>query len=100
MERWVALGVSRERIHSVGSIRHDPAEVRLNPDLPLEILRHFGIDRDSPILFGGSTHAGEEEILGEIFLRLRADFPAFTLIIAPRHVERAVKFVDASSSQV
>ncbi|MDP9097606.1 MAG: 3-deoxy-D-manno-octulosonic acid transferase [Verrucomicrobiota bacterium] len=89
VERWVALGVSRERIHPVGSIKYDPAEVRLNPDLPLEILRSFGIDRDSPILFGGSTHPGEEEILGEIFQRLRADFPAFTLIVAPRHVERA-----------
>jgi 3-deoxy-D-manno-octulosonic-acid transferase len=88
IERWVALGVLRERIHHVGSIKYDPADVRLNPDLPLEVLRSFGIDRDSPILFGGSTHAGEEEILGEIFQRLRADFPAFTLIIAPRHVER------------
>jgi 3-deoxy-D-manno-octulosonic-acid transferase len=88
VERWVALGVSRERIHHVGSIKYDPADVRLNPDLPLEILRTFGIDRDSPILFGGSTHRGEEEILGEIFQRLRTDFPAFRLIIAPRHVER------------
>jgi 3-deoxy-D-manno-octulosonic-acid transferase len=88
-ERWVALGVSRERIHHVGSIKYDPADVRLSPDLPLEILRSFGIDRDNPILFGGSTHAGEEEILGEIFLRLRDEFPAFTLIVAPRHVERA-----------
>lgn len=88
VERWIALGVPRERIHHVGSIKYDPADVRLNPDLPLEVLRSFGIDRDSPILFGGSTHRGEEEILGEIFQRLRADFPAFTLIIAPRHVER------------
>jgi 3-deoxy-D-manno-octulosonic-acid transferase len=88
VERWIALGVSRERIHHVGSIKYDPADVRLNPDLPLEVLRSFGIDRDSPILFGGSTHRGEEEILGEIFQRLRADFPAFRLIIAPRHVER------------
>jgi 3-deoxy-D-manno-octulosonic-acid transferase len=91
IERWVALGVSRERIHHVGSIKYDPADVRLNPDLPLEVLRSFGIDRDSPILFGGSTHAGEEQILGEIFQRLRADFPAFTLIIAPRHVERVAE---------
>jgi 3-deoxy-D-manno-octulosonic-acid transferase len=91
IERWVALGVSRERIHHVGSIKYDPADVRLNPNLPLEILRSFGIDRDSPILFGGSTHAGEEEILGEIFQRLRTDFPAFTLIIAPRHVERVAE---------
>jgi 3-deoxy-D-manno-octulosonic-acid transferase len=89
IERWVALGIPRERIHHVGSIKYDPADVRLNPDLPLEILGSFRIDRDSPILFGGSTHAGEEEILGEIFQRLRADFPAFTLIVAPRHVERA-----------
>ena len=89
IQRWIELGVPRERIHHVGSIKYDPADVRLNPDLPLEILNRFGIERDRPILFGGSTHAGEEEILAEIFQRLRADFPAFTLIVAPRHVERA-----------
>ena len=89
VERWVALGVPRDRIHHVGSIKYDPADVRLNPDLPLQVLRTFGLDGDRPILFGGSTHAGEEEILGEIFQRLRSDFPAFTLIVAPRHVERA-----------
>lgn len=91
VDRWVALGVPRERIHHVGSIKYDPADVRLNPDLPLEILRSFGIDGDCPILFGGSTHRGEEEILGEIFQRLRTDFPAFRLIIAPRHVERVAE---------
>ncbi|MFL6590869.1 MAG: 3-deoxy-D-manno-octulosonic acid transferase [Chthoniobacterales bacterium] len=89
VDRWVALGIPRDRIHHVGSIKYDPEGVRLNPDLPMEVLRAFAIERDRPILFGGSTHPGEEEILGEIFQRLRADFPAFTLIIAPRHVERA-----------
>jgi 3-deoxy-D-manno-octulosonic-acid transferase len=89
IERWVALGVPRERIQHVGSIKYDPAETVVNPDLPLQVLRAFGIDGDQPILFGGSTHAGEEEVLCEIFQRLRADFPASTLIVAPRHVERA-----------
>jgi 3-deoxy-D-manno-octulosonic-acid transferase len=88
IERWIALDVPRERIHHVGSIKYDPAETRVNPELPLQVLRAFGVDGDRPILFGGSTHAGEEEILGKIFQTLRADFPAFTLIIAPRHVER------------
>jgi 3-deoxy-D-manno-octulosonic-acid transferase len=88
VERWVALGVPRDRIHHVGSIKYDPAETKVNPALPLQVLRTFGIDADRPILFGGSTHAGEEEVLGEIFQRLRSEFPAFTLIIAPRHVER------------
>jgi 3-deoxy-D-manno-octulosonic-acid transferase len=45
-------------------------------------------DRESPVLFGGSTHRGEEEILAGIFLRLRQQFPSLRLFIAPRHVER------------
>jgi 3-deoxy-D-manno-octulosonic-acid transferase len=43
---------------------------------------------DSLVLFGGSTHAGEEEILVRVFLRLREQFPSLRLFIAPRHVER------------
>ena len=39
VERWVALGVSRQRIHHVGSIKYDPTGVRLNPDLPLAGVR-------------------------------------------------------------
>ena len=88
VERWMALGVPRERIQHVGSIKYDPAETKVNPELPRQVLQTLGIEADRPILFGGSTHAGEEEILGEIFLKLRAEFPALTLIIAPRHVER------------
>jgi 3-deoxy-D-manno-octulosonic-acid transferase len=89
IERWSALGVPRVRIQNVGSIKYDPAETKLNPELPIQILRAFGIGGDRPILFGGSTHAGEEGILCDIFQRLRGDFPAIMLIIAPRHVERA-----------
>ena len=88
VQRWVALGIPPARIQHVGSIKYDPTETRVNPGLPVQALRAFGIDRDRPILFGGSTHPGEEEILGEIFQRLRADFPTLALIIAPRHVER------------
>jgi 3-deoxy-D-manno-octulosonic-acid transferase len=43
---------------------------------------------DSLVLFGGSTHHGEEEILVRVFLRLREQFPSLRLFIAPRHVER------------
>ena len=37
----------------------------------------------------GSTHPGEEKVLGEIHSRLRQDFPGLFLIVVPRHVERA-----------
>lgn len=89
VERWVALGVSRRVIELVGSIKYDPTESLPDSNAPLEVLRELGIDPARPILFGGSTHAGEEEILAEIVLLLRAEFPELFLIVAPRHVERA-----------
>ncbi|MBA2432730.1 MAG: 3-deoxy-D-manno-octulosonic acid transferase [Chthoniobacterales bacterium] len=87
--RWAALGIPRERIHPVGSIKYDPTEAQNASSAPAAALQKFGIDpAEQLILFGGSTHPGEEEILAQVFLRLRTEFPSLKLIIAPRHVER------------
>jgi 3-deoxy-D-manno-octulosonic-acid transferase len=87
--RWESLGVASNRIQLVGSIKFDPENVEPHPERPREILRTLGIESTRPILLAGSTHPGEEEILGRIFLDLRREFPALFLIIAPRHVERS-----------
>src|SRR6059036_1181298 len=89
-KRWAALGVSQDRIRLTGSIKYDPAGL----DQVAEIqetahsvsLNH--LEPESPVLFGGSTHRGEEEVLANIFLRLRQQFSSLRLFIAPRHVER------------
>ncbi|MGB9474947.1 MAG: glycosyltransferase N-terminal domain-containing protein [Candidatus Udaeobacter sp.] len=90
IDRWAAIGVKRDRIRVVGSIKYDPdgrdhtSEAQLSgPHADLS-----NMDRRRPVLFGGSTHRGEEEILTTIFLRLRRQFPSLQLFIAPRHVER------------
>jgi 3-deoxy-D-manno-octulosonic-acid transferase len=44
---------------------------------------------EDPVLLGGSTHHGEEDILADVFLRLRLRLPQLSLFLAPRHVERA-----------
>jgi 3-deoxy-D-manno-octulosonic-acid transferase len=63
--------------------------VQRDPTIALEVLRRFGINPDTqPILLGGSTHEGEEEILARAFIHLREEFPTLLLLIAPRHVER------------
>jgi 3-deoxy-D-manno-octulosonic-acid transferase len=87
--RWQSLGVDSARIQLVGSIKFDPAEVEPHPERPRAFLQTMGVDTARPILLAGSTHAGEEAILGRIFLQLRKQFPDLFLIIAPRHVERA-----------
>jgi len=88
VERWQSLGVDRARLRRVGSIKFDPDDVALRPDVPRAVLRTLGIDPARPILLGGSTHAVEEEILAKIYRELRHEFPNLFLLIAPRHVER------------
>jgi 3-deoxy-D-manno-octulosonic-acid transferase len=99
VDRWSALGVPRDRIQVTGNVKYDPdvqpernpvdASVPATPKLDeggsdaLSVL-----SPDHAVLFGGSTHRGEEEILAGVFLRLRRQFPSLRLFIAPRHVER------------
>lgn len=87
--RWRALGVSEKRIARTGNIKYDIEETKTEAETPRAFLRAIEIDSRRPIIFGGSTHAGEEAILTKIFLELREEFPALFLILAPRHVERA-----------
>jgi len=88
IERWAALGVPRNRIQLTGSIKFDSKVAKAEAvAAPLwDATDRF--NSDSLVLFGGSTHPGEEEILAKIFLRLREQFPSLRLFIAPRHVER------------
>jgi 3-deoxy-D-manno-octulosonic-acid transferase len=90
VERWVAIGVARDRIRAVGSIKYDPdgRDQALEAQESAHQAGFTHADRESRVLFGGSTHRGEEEILASIFLRLRQQFPSLRLFIAPRHVER------------
>ena len=89
IERWAALGVDRARIRHVGSIKYDPENGDVDPSVAEGFLGALKIDRNRLIILGGSTHPGEEEILGKIFCNLRQEFPELFLIIAPRHAERA-----------
>ena len=87
VDRWAALGVERSRIKYTGSIKYDPTG--LDDGADVEEAGHLVVvNPERPVLLGGSTHRGEEEILAKIFARLRHKFPSLCLFIAPRHVER------------
>ena len=84
------IGCRPEAVQVPGNLKFDTAN--LNVTKPLDVpglLRQLGVPPDARLLVAGSTHDGEEEILVEQFLRLRAKFPNLFLILAPRHFERA-----------
>ena len=87
VDRWHRLGVECSRIRHTGSIKYDPA--RIDHGVAAQEIPHLaGLNPERPVLFGGSTHRGEEEVLAKVFLKLRQKFPSLWLFIAPRHVER------------
>jgi len=90
VDRWVAIGVLRDRVRAVGSIKYDPngRDQTAEAQETAQTTSVIDANQQRPVLFGGSTHRGEEEILARIFLRLRQQFSSLRLFIAPRHVER------------
>ncbi len=88
--RWEALGVPPERITHAGSIKFDAAgggSPRPRAEFRALLDKHLG-GRRATILLAGSTHAGEEALIGGMYLRLRERFPDLHYLVAPRHAER------------
>lgn len=91
-ELWTRLGVPPGSLHVTGSVKYDPAgEDDIPPQDFRPVLASFGFRPDEPVLLGGSTHEGEEEILARALHAVRAEFPSARLLVAPRHVERSAK---------
>lgn len=93
VSRWASLGVSAQLVRPLGNMKFDEATAAADPartEKFRSLLRDTGVTAGArPILLGGSTHPGEEELLVRIFQALRQDYPGLLLALAPRHVERS-----------
>ena len=89
-ERFRAVGAAPDRIRTTGNLKYDAAAATESGTMDVSgLLKQLGVNGDTPILIGGSTHDGEEVILADIVQRLRAQFPKLFLILVPRHFERS-----------
>jgi 3-deoxy-D-manno-octulosonic-acid transferase len=86
--RMVALGVAEERVGVLGNLKYAAAAEAAAAGRGLE-RADLGIGPEKLLWVAGSTHAGEEEIILRAWQRLRPEFPALVLVLAPRRVERA-----------
>jgi 3-deoxy-D-manno-octulosonic-acid transferase len=87
--RWRRLGVETRKILCTGSIKFDDqtTDRRVSQDFR-KILADLGVEESAPIILAGSTHSGEELVLGEIVIRLKREFPNLFYVVVPRHAER------------
>lgn len=90
-ERLRSLGVDDGRIHVSGSLK--AAAVPVTSAKTAALIRR--IHHDGQLVWiAGSTRPGEEEIILTVHQRLRDQFPALQLWIAPRHPERFAEVAD------
>jgi 3-deoxy-D-manno-octulosonic-acid transferase len=95
-ERFVAVGADAGRVIVTGSAKYD---VALNDPGRTEKAREWlemaGIGERDLVLLGGSTWAGEEDILLDILTQLKPRHPSLRLVLVPRHAERRDEVVGA-----
>jgi 3-deoxy-D-manno-octulosonic-acid transferase len=86
--RFIALGADKDKVHAVGNVKFD---VALAPVIftPADAKKMFAFKPEDKLWVAASTHPGEESVILDAFLKLRARFPRLRLSIAPRHPERS-----------
>jgi 3-deoxy-D-manno-octulosonic-acid transferase len=88
--RLIEIGFPSHGVQVTGNLKFDAAKPEDRPGLDVPgLLEQIGVKKNARLLVAGSTHAGEEAVLCEVFLRLRRRFPDLFLVLVPRHFERA-----------
>ena len=81
VHRFESMGVNKNKIKKVGSVKFDSDSKDSNPD---ELIR-----RSDNLILAASTHIGEDEIIAETFVKLKENFKNLRLVLVPRHPERS-----------
>ncbi len=89
-DRFENLGIEKNKIMVSGNIKFDQPVPQMTEN-DIEILkRRIGIEKNSKVIVGGSTHEGEEKILLSVYKKLKENFSELIMILAPRDPKRAI----------
>lgn len=89
-DRFLELGVARERVNVTGNMKFDAIE-ELGPEQlgKLDSFKNkIALSEETFFIVAGSTHNQEEEYILDAFIELHRRFNNLRLLIAPRHLER------------
>jgi 3-deoxy-D-manno-octulosonic-acid transferase len=84
------LGAPPQRIRIVGDTKFDALQIVPEAER-VRLRERFRFPHDGQILVAGSTHEGEEKICVNAYLKLCRKFPKFSMVIAPRRLERVAE---------
>ena len=91
--RIMSMGAPMQRVCVNGNAKFDSDQPGNAIATRQCVMTRLGIPGHTPLFVAGSTRHAEEPILLEAFARIRSQVPDALMIIAPRHVERAIQVV-------
>ena len=87
-DRFLELGVPRERLVVSGNMKFDNIPLRQEASRKDYFASMLGADEEVPVIVAGSTHPGEERMMAQVHRRLTDEGIAHRMIIVPRHPGR------------
>ncbi len=94
--KMIALGLTPEKVITLGNLKYDLT-------IPDQITSHHSLGcykkEDTILITAGSTHAGEEEIIFDVFRKICCQHAKIQLIIAPRNIERGKNIEELAESR-
>lgn len=86
------LGAPPQKVRIVGDTKFDALQIVPESER-VRLRERFRFPHDGQVLVAGSTHAGEEQVCVEAYLKLRRKFTKLSMILAPRRLERVGEIV-------
>ncbi|GIW88666.1 MAG: 3-deoxy-D-manno-octulosonic acid transferase [Isosphaeraceae bacterium] len=87
-DRFLALGVERNRVLTTGSIKYDGLESDRGNPQTIALRQALGLKTSEIVFVAGSTMEGEEAAALDAYQALRRQHPGLRLVLVPRHPDR------------
>lgn len=89
-QRLLRLGISANKVRVTGNIKYDQPAIESENEFTNSFKKRFDISPEKPIIVAASTHAPEEKLILEAFIKTRAgrEENKPRLLLVPRHPER------------
>ena len=86
-QRFKAMGLVESAMEVTGSIKFD-VDVSEDQRQKVAELKQQWATQQRPVFVAASTHQGEDELVLDAFVQLKAEFSNALLVLVPRHPER------------
>jgi 3-deoxy-D-manno-octulosonic-acid transferase len=93
--RITEIGADPGKTRVTGNLKFDQSSPPFTQEAIEKLTHSIGLQGRGPVLIGGSTHSGEEEILIRLFKDLKRIESRLILILAPRHLNRLEEVEEA-----